>query len=314
MTMKKLLFLLVFALAGFASISSVYAQGTGINPSIGSVHKYYVNGTFSTPSSGATSNYTWWISTDPTNLLTRTSLTADFEVTASGAAYNTSTLGSAKGTGIEIKWNPTASTTTPYYLVVQEDGVAPLCTNVKAVAIQPTNNFKLVFEAVASNGTDLTDSPSRCPAPVAVSANGMAITYNYGTDNFMFKLTAQNLYSGWSLVGTFANQLSGTNTIEYQIGGTSGSWLPYSSATVLTVPANINGTETVYFRVTTVNGSIEQNIIEKTVELTLSAVKDAGSNAVTEIKNHNGTVITATPVQKQTVNARPNTSGITTDL
>lgn len=309
--MKKLLFLSIFALFLFSANS--FAQGTGKAPSIGSVHQYYVNGTFNSPTSGSSSNYTWWISTDATNLLTRTSLTDDFTVTSNGAPYNTLTLGSAKGTGIEIKWNPTASITTPYYLVVQEDGQAPLCTNIKATAIQPTNNFTLLFEAIASNGTDLTDSPNRCPAPIALSASGLVITYDYGTDNFMFKLTAQDLYSGWSFIGTFVNGLSGTSTLEYQIGGTAGTWLAYTNAATLPVPANVAGTEAVYFRVNTDNGSVEENIAVKTISLTLSAVKDAGNNPVTEITNHGGTDITSAPVQTQTVNARPATTGIGTD-
>jgi hypothetical protein len=112
--MKKLLILSVFALVLF-SISS-FAQGTGTAPSIGSIHKYYVNGTFNTPTAGSEkSSYTWWISTNPSNLLARTGLTSDFTVTATGVAYDSKTLGSAKGTGIEIQWNPSASTTTWLY-------------------------------------------------------------------------------------------------------------------------------------------------------------------------------------------------------
>jgi hypothetical protein len=198
-------------------------------------------------------------------------------------------------------------------LVVQEDGLTPLCTNIKATAIQPKNNFKLLFEAIASNGTDLTDSPNRCPAPIALTASGLVITYNYGSDDFLFKLTSQDLYSNWSLVGTFANALSGTNTIDYQIGGTLGTWNAYTSAATLAVIANPAGTETVYFKVHTVNGSVEENTAIKTITLTLSAVKDAGGNSVTKITNHLNTDITLDPKQVQTVNARPATTTIVTD-
>ncbi len=310
--MKKLVFLFVAVLLTAIS-ANVFAQGTGTAPSIGSTHQYYVNGTYGSPTAaGETSTYTWWISTTPVDLSARTTLTADFTVTAGD--YDTPTLGSAGGSGIEIKWNPTASTTNHYYLVVQEEGVAPLCTNIKAVAILPTNNFKLLFEAIASDGTTLSDDPTRCPAPITLSASGATIEYNYGTDNFMFKLTAQDLYSSWSFIGTIAKTLTSPGfTVDYKIGeaGTFGTWTGEPN---LTVPANIAGTEVVYFRVNVNNGTstgtFEENTAAKTITLTLSGVEDAGGNAVTEIKNNNGDDITATPVQTQNIQARPATTNI----
>jgi hypothetical protein len=310
--MKK--FFILFAAVLLTAMSvNVFAQGTGTAPSIGSTHQYYVNGTYGSPiEAGETSTYTWWISTTPADLSVRTTLTADFDVTE--GAYNSATLGSAGGTGIEIKWNPTASTTNHYYLVVQEEGVAPLCTNLKAVAILPTNNFKLLFEAIASDGTTLEDDPTRCPAPITLSATGATIAYNYGTDNFMFKLTAQDLYSSWSFVGTIAKTLTSPGfTVEYKIGeaGTFGAWTGEPN---LTVPSNTAGTEVVYFRVNVDNGTsagtYEENTAAKTITLTLSDVEDEGGNAVTEITNNNGDNITATPVQTQNIQARPATTSI----
>lgn len=312
--MKKLVF--VFVAVFLTAISAnVFAQGTGIAPSIGSTHQYYVNGTFGVPTTaGETSTYTWWISTTPADLLTRTTLTADFTVTTNGVGYDTPVLGSAGGSGIEITWNPTASTTNHYYLVVQEVGVAPLCTNIKAIPILPANNFKLRFEAIASDGTTLDDDPTRCPAPIALSASGATITYDYGTDNFMFKLTALDLYSSWSFVGTFAKTLVGPGfDVEYKIGesGTFGAWTGEPN---LTVPANAAGTEVVYFRVNVNNGTnagtFEENTAAKAITLTLSGVEDEGTNPVTEITNNNGDNITATPVQTQNIQARPATSTI----
>ncbi|WP_372948387.1 hypothetical protein [Mariniphaga sp.] len=315
--MKKL-FILLAAVALTAMSAKVFAQtNTGTEPSIGSIHKYWVNGTFETPTeAGETSTYTWWISTTPGNLLTPTALTSDFEVitTNGGVEYNTGTVG---GNSIELKWNPTASTTNYYYLVVQEVGVDPLCTNIKAIPILPTNNFTLLFEALASDGTTLTDDPTRCPVDIALSADGADITYNYGTDNFMFKLTASDLYSSWSFVGTFVETINTDVTVEYKIGE-AGTFAEWDDEPNLTVPANGAGSEVVYFRVNVNNGTsddaaFEENLSEKTITLTLSDVEDDGENAVTEITNNAGTDITATPVQTQTIQARPSTTGIQTD-
>lgn len=310
--MKKLVLLFVAVLLTAIS-ANVFAQGTGTAPSIGSTHQYYVNGTYGSPTTaGETSTYTWWISTTPADLSTRTTLTTDFTVTEGD--YDSPKLGSAGGSGIELKWNPTASTTNHYYLVVKEEGAAPLCTNMKAVAILPTNNFKLLFEALASDGTTPTDNPERCPAPIELSASGATIAYNYGTDNFMFKLTAQDLYSSWSFIGTIAKTLTSPGfTVEYKIGdaGTFGAWTGEPN---LTVAANTAGTEVVYFRVNVDNGTsagtFEENTATKTITLTLSDVKDEGGNDVTEINNNNGDNITATPVQTQNIQARPATTTI----
>jgi hypothetical protein len=317
--MKKL-FILLAAVTLTAMSAKVFAQGTGTAPSIGSIHQYWVNGTFGTPTeAGETSTYTWWISTTPGDLLTRTTLTDDFDVISDndGVAYDTPTLGSEGGTGIELKWNPTASTTNHYYLVVQEVGVDPLCTNIKAIPILPTNNFTLLFEAIASDGSSLTDDPTRCPVDIALSADGADITYNYGTDNFMFKLTASDLYSSWSFVGTFVETLNTDVTVEYKIGET-GTFAEWDDEPNLIVPANEAGSEVVYFRVNVNNGTsedaaFEENLSEKTITLTLSDVEDEGENAVREITNNAGSDITGTPVQTQTIQARPSTTGIQTD-
>ena len=222
--MKKFALLLV-AVFFTAISSSVFAQGTGTAPSIGSTHQYWVNGTFNSPTSGTNSKYTWWISTNADNLLERTTNDAHFTVITAngGAAYDTE---AESKNGIEIKWNPSASTESYYYLVVQEIGVDPICTNMKAVAIRPTNNFSLLFEAIASDGISPTDNPSRCPADIILTASGADIIYNYNTDNFMFKLTSSNLYSDWSFVGTIAETLNTDVTVEYKIGdtGSFGSW------------------------------------------------------------------------------------------
>jgi hypothetical protein len=308
--MKKLLILSVFAFFALVSANVFGQTNTGALPSIGSKHQYWVNGTFGTATSGASSTYTWWVSTSAGNLLTPVAIPSEFTPTS---GYNVGAVGQ---NGIEIKWNPSSVGKT-YYLVVQEVGEAPLCTNIKAYAIQPQNNFELVFAALDADGTTPGDNLSRCTPDIALTASGTTITYNYGSDNYLYKLTATGLYTDWSFVNAFANSLgNATQVTQYQIGGTSGLWT--NIATPITVPANPAGTEVVYIRVAlnngTTAGTFEQGLVARTMKLTLSNVKDAGNNAVTKIYSSDGaTDITGTPEQTQTVKARPSTTGISSN-
>jgi hypothetical protein len=307
--MKKLLFLSVFALFAMVSANVFGQTNTGALPSIGSTHQYWVNGPIGAPTSGVGSTYTWWVSTSAGNLLTPVATPTEFTPTS---GYNTAAVGQ---NGIEIKWNPTSVGKT-YYLVVQEVGVAPLCTNIKAFAIQPQNNFELVFAALAADGTTPDDNVERCAPDIAVTAVGTTITYNYGAANFLFKLTATGLYTDWSFTNAFVNVLhNATETLEYKIGE-AGTWTAYAAN--ITVPASTSGSQVVYFRVSVVNGTIagggEEGLDGQSMELTLSSVKDAGNNPVTKIYSSDGTTdITLTPVQAQTVKARPNTTGISSN-
>jgi hypothetical protein len=204
--MKKLV--LFFAAVLLTAISSnLFAQdGTGIAPSIGSTHQYYVNGTFGNPNSGAENTYyRWWISTTPADLTNRTSLTSHFSVTANGATYDTQTKGDVGGTGIEIQWTSNANINQIYYLVVQEEDVdGTSCSNMKAIAIQPANNFDVIFAAINANNAD-ADDPSRCAPDIALSANGTTITYDYGSDSYIFKINSYGLYSDWTFNYAFTN-------------------------------------------------------------------------------------------------------------
>lgn len=306
--MKKLLFLSIFALFALVS-ASVFGQNTGDLPSIGSTHQYWVNGPIGAPTQGALSTYTWWISTTPADLLQKVTTPTEFTPTS---GYNTAAVGQ---NGIELTWNPSSEGNT-YYLVVQEDGVSPLCTNIKAYAIQPQNNFELTFAALESDGSTPGDNLDRCAPAISLSASGTTITYDYGSDNYQFKLTATGLYTAWSFTNTFDNVLHNANgTIEYKIGD-SGEWTANTSS--ITVPANANGTEVVYFRVSVVNGTIagggEEGLDGQSMELTLTNVEDAGNNAVTKIFESDGsTEFSGAAVQTQTVKARPNTTGISSN-
>jgi len=303
--MKKLLFLSIFALFALVSANVFGQAGQGAAPSIGSTHSYWVNGTDvgAITSGKEGSTYTWWVSDGSNNLLTPLAQT-DFTATS---GYNSATVDQ---NGIELKWNPSSAGNT-YYLVVKEDGVAPLCTNVKAYAIQPQNRFELTFAALESDGATPGDDLSRCAPDISLTASGTAITYNYGTADYQFKLTATGLYAGWSFTNAFTNVLHNANsTIEYKIG--AGAWT--SNAASISVPANPAGTETVYFRVSVDNGTTagtsEEGLTGQSMKLTLSNIQDAGTNAVTKITNNAGDTMTSTPAQNQTVQARPATTVI----
>lgn len=304
--MKKFALLLV-AVFFTAISSSVFAQGTGTAPSIGSTHQYWVNGDFGSPSTaGASSNYTWWISIDENNLLTPTTNTSHFSVTG-GAAYNTATVGTSGGNGIQLVWNPVSAGGT-YYLVVKEnDGT---CDNIKAVAIQPVNNFEIVFAAL-DESEDAKDNPERCAPDIAVTATGTTISYNYGSDEYIYKISSTGLYSDWTFNYAFTNTLgAATPVIAYSTDGSAYS--PVStSGTGVSVDPDTNGQKTVYFKVTLTNGT-EEGLDGQSMALTLTNISD-GNNPPAKIYKSNGTDEFGVGVdvkQTQTVKARPATTSI----
>jgi len=307
--MKKLLFLSIFAFFAMVSANVFGQAGMGATPSIGSKHQYWVNGTYLVPSTGATSKYTWWISTTTTDLLTAVTSPAEFTPTSH---YNVSG-GETAINGIEITWNP-ASAGKTYYLVVKEDGVAPLCTNIKAFAIQPKNDFAVQFVLVDQNSSE-ADVSSFCPPSIALSANAAttSITYNYGVSTYTYKLKSSGLYSAWKFDNSVTNSSSTVSSTitEYQIGSAS-SWTPLTSP--VNVLANVTGTEEVRIRVTVDNGAssdvkFDEGTSQRTIELALSGVIDGAGNKA-KITNFAGTPQSDTPKQTQTVKARPATTGI----
>ncbi len=303
--MKKFALLLV-AVFFTAFSSSVFAQG-GTEPSIGSTHQYWVNGTFDAPSTGASSNYTWWISTDESNLLTPTANTSHFSVTG-GAAYNTATVGTSGGNGIQLVWNPVSAGKT-YYLVVKEnDGT---CDNIKAVAIQPKNNFEIVFAALDENDT-YTDNPERCAPDIAVTADGTTISFNYGSDEYIYKISSKGLYSDWTFNYAFTNSLgTATPVIAYSTDGSAYSTVN-ESGTGISVDPDTNGQKTVYFKVTLTNGT-EEGLSGQSMALTLTNISD-GINEPAKIYKSNGTdEFDGDVKQTQTVKARPATSPISSN-
>jgi hypothetical protein len=299
---KQIFFTLSFILAIFSA--SVYGQNTGDKPTVGSTHEYWVNGTApGTQTSGVGSIYTWWLSDSPTNLLTPVAGSPDF---TPGSGYNSPAVNKHS---VSLTWNP-ASAGKTYYLVVKEEGVAPLCTNIKAYAIQPGVSFSLQYALLAADGTTSGDNLDRCAPDIAITASGVTIAYNYGTDSYLFKLDATGIFSSWSFDYAFTNTI-GTgvaDTYQYSVDGGL-TYLPMTPST-LNIPANVSGHQVVLIKVTLANGITNEGLAEQTVKLSLANIKDSGGNAVTKITNNAGTDITATPVQTQTVKARPATAGI----
>lgn len=302
--MKKLV--LVFTVVLLTAISSnVFGQNSGTTPTPGTNHDYWVNATNeSSQTSGIGNNFAWWISIDGSNL-DNAELESNVDFTITGGAYGTTPT--EDNFTIGITWNLTSVGKT-FYLVVEEVD-ATGCSNKKAIAVQPQSNFALQFVALASDGTTEGDNLSRCAPDIALSATGTTITYNYGDADYMFKLIATDVYTGWSFANAFDNSLDGaTAAIQYQVGGTSGTWEDIT--TPVSVAANSAGTEEVYVRVNVNNGTAVEGTSGQSIELTLSDVKDSNDTAVTEITNALDADITASPVQLQTVTARPATTTI----
>lgn len=307
--MKKL-FLLFAAVVLTAISAKTFAQTSGTAPYIGATHQYWVNGSFGTPSGHASSTYTWWISSSTTDLLTRTGSTSDFTVvsTNGGADYDTS---GETVNGIELTWNPSAAGNT-YYLVVEEnDGT---CTNLKAVAIQPVNAFDVVFAAIDESDND-SDNPSRCAPDIALTASGTTITYDYGSDSYIYRISSAGLYSDWTFNYSFANTLGdATPTIEYSTDGSSYNTTAVSGSKTVTPSA---AAATVYFRVSVDNGdtggTAEEGLAGQSMVLTLTGISDGVSGPAHIYSSDGATEFTGAVEQTQTVNARPSTTGIQTN-
>ncbi|MCX6236563.1 MAG: hypothetical protein NTY07_03220 [Bacteroidia bacterium] len=299
---KQIFYSLIILIALFNA--KAYGQNTGDKPAVGSTHGYWVNGSApGTQTSGVGSIYTWWLSDSPTNLLTPVAASPDF---TPGTGYN---VPAVNAHSVSLTWNPTSAGKT-YYLVVKEEGVAPLCTNIKAYAIQPSSNFLLQYTLLAADGTTSGDNLDRCAPDIAITAAGTAIAYNYGTDSYLFKLSASGVYTSWSFDYSFTKTIGTGTTDTYQYSVDGGvTYLPVTPTT-LNIPANASGNQVVLIKATLANGTANEGLTAETLKLSLTNIKDAGGNAVTKITNNAGTDITATPEQTQTVKSRPATSGI----
>lgn len=299
--MKKLI---LFFVAAFitATSANVFAQTSGTAPHVGATHQYWVNGDFGDIK--ANSQYTWWISleADLHTPITQTDFTV--VTTNGGADYNTA----GTENGIELTWNPTAAGNT-YYLVVQEDSAS--CSNLKAVPIQPVNSFEVVFAAIEEDDSD-ADNPNRCAPDIALSASGTTITYNYGTGEYVYRISSSGLHSDWTFDYDFTNTVgSATPDIGYSTDGTNFSTGESTSDSKTVTPSA--GVATVYFKVTLDNGTVEEGLSEQSLALILTNISD-GNNGPSKIYQSNGTTeFTGDIEQTQTVDERPATTGIQTN-
>lgn len=309
--MKKL-FILLGVIALSAMSANVFAQGgTGVAPQIGSTHDYWVNanveGTAQT--SGIGNNFKWWVSNNTSDLRDAMAEGTDFTVVS--GIYSGD--GGEDNFTIQLVWNPVSAGKT-YYLVVEETDEEG-CKNLKAATIQPVNTFDLIFAAVDELDAD-ADNPKRCAPDIALTADGTNITYNYGSDEYVYKISSTGLYSNWTFDYAFTNTLgNATPTIEYSTDGFDYSSVSASGSDVSVEP-DANGTATVYFKVSinngTTAGTFEEGLDEQSMMLILTGISD-GVNAPANIYKSNGTNKFEEDEdikQTQTVKARPATSPI----
>jgi len=331
--MKKLLILSLIAFFALSS-AKVYAQSTGAVPYAGATHTYYVNGAWTdantdgviepaeltnTGTSGDT--YTWWVSTDESDLTQQVSASNSYFTVSGGTTY-----GGAGSTDnyISLTWTAAAvaaynnAAPTNFFVVVQEED-ANGCSNLKAFQVKPANNFDLAFVNMLPDLSNVgADGQTQCAQGVAVSFN-TAIDYDYGHSYMYYRLTATGITNtAWQFDYQFTteNGLTGSNvTVDY--GTVSGSTytkvgdLTNATGAAATSPSIAAGTNEIYVRVTIANnklsdGTYNEGTSAQNVALTLSNVQDAGGNPVQNINSAG----TTDDVKAQVVNARPATTGI----
>ncbi|GET32538.1 hypothetical protein PbJCM13498_14010 [Prolixibacter bellariivorans] len=334
--MKKLLILSLVAFFALGS-AKVFAQtDDGATPFAGSTHTYYVNGTWTdgnsdgaiqpaeltnTGNSGDT--YTWWVSTDETDLTQQEAAGTYF--TVSNGTYGTgSSTGGANS--ISLTWTAAAvaayngATPTNFFVVVQEEDATTGCSNLKAFQVKPANNFDLAFVNMKPDLSGVgADNQDQCPQNVAVSFNSGAIDYGYGVSYMYYRLTTTGITNtAWQFDYQFTteNGLTGSNvTVDYGTvsGGTYTKVGDLTNATgaAATSPSIAAGSNEIYVRVTITNnklsdGTYNEGTSAQNVALTLTNVQDAGGNPVQNINSAG----TTDDVKAQVVNARPGTSTI----
>lgn len=303
--MKKLI--LFFAAVFITAISAnVFAQGTGILPSVGSTHEYYVNSTDGTSQDlGDVNNtFVWWVSTNPADLTDQETPGTDFNVIRGDYGG----VGSVNNYIIELEWL-VASAEDTFYVVVQEfDTDGNQCSNTKAIAVVPQNDFQVQFVALEADGSTIGDSLSRCAPDVALTASGLDITYDYGVDTVQFKLSASGIYEDWSFLPLIT--ISSTNissNSEWKVG--AGAWGVFPGD----IPANPTGSEDVYLRVSLdygdSGGTFEEVTTEQTISLQISAVQ-SNSNVPATVVDSKDVEFPTDKTQLHTIQARPATTGI----
>jgi hypothetical protein len=301
--MKKLIFLFAFIML---ATTGAWAQ-SATQPEAGGTYTYLIN--------EGTGTFTWWVTTNPNDLIADASSTD--RVKSDAGIFTIDNLASFTENGNKNEWNGTdansiqltwsaasvAANTTYYLMVKKSDGS---CSNIKGWAITPTNNFGVTLAAVGDDGTT-ANYAAKCPGDIASAkfVSG-AFEYDYGTVDLYYEATATNISSAW----TPTIQVSGLNTGE-TIGSasfaadianlTAASPSPdgtFSSSDNFATLANTSttgtmptGGTTIYIKVT-VDHNTAERLAAGDITLTIRAVDGAGNAANTV----SGTTTDATAV------------------
>jgi hypothetical protein len=305
--MKKLV--LFFAAVLLTAISSnLFAQGTYIAPEVGSVHTYQVT-------LNGTNTYLWDVTSD----------VGGSTSVATNNGGSVATLSSTTGNSITITWdNPSIGTT--YYVHVTETDATNSCTNHKALAVTPVNNFTLTFVTTQSDNTDnaIDTDWLVCPPDVIVNAyNGSTppndaadaqnFTYDYGTTYLYYHITADGLNTS-----TTDWIPSVTATIDANLDAhVIASWGTYDGTTwtELEDDGNIDNNSTfsytasnrdnIYLRLAVAHSTTYEGTASGDITLEVTGADENG-NTVTDVNSKSATSDT----ELQTVKARPATTVI----
>jgi hypothetical protein len=291
--MKKLFTFLCFAfLVGWSA--NVFAQDSGINPEVGSQHTYSV-----TAVTGTTVTYSWKVTTSE-DFVGGTDLLSAAEIVSGTSATNSITLTWAA---------PDVETIYYLHLEVIADG----CKNNKVIAIEPKNNFTMQIANVNSEGTEISDTYSECPADVISSdwngtdevtaLNATDFTYDYGVNTFYFTITADGINTSnteWNPKFDITSTSTGTVTA---FGGNTIAGAT-NAITVGSNTINVSGSSEYFIKVVVTNG-IDEGTTARTVTVDLDPTTfDENNNTVTNTGKDNLT---------QTITSRPNPGDIVPD-
>jgi len=192
--MKKLLFLLVFALFAMTS-ANVFGQNTGTTPTPGSTFTYTV-------ASHPSSTFLWSVTLG--DLTTPITLPGDV------------TIGNSSSPVTTIKWDSGLAIGTIYYVHLLETD-ANSCSNQKVLKV--TISSSQFYLAIAANQT----SPACYNGAVVVTLNAGDPRYNHGTATVNYTITPTGLGSAASYSFNLADVLSKTTNFASVPTVTSGN-------------------------------------------------------------------------------------------
>lgn len=288
--MKKQIFILVlFVLAVFANVNKSYGQclEDPLHPIAGKAYSYGI-----TVGGSATAKSYFWFVTDDPNVLTAGNLVTPLTATGNYVLTNGNTATAT------ITWTPALIATAAsknYYVVVKYVATNTSATcdveNIKAYKIRPTNMFQLDLANANSTGGVEANNYSTCTSAMVTAhivedsdpTKAPTITYDYGTNEMLFKITVRNFSGAWNLsvnrseiaalAGTAETFTMGYCTTYNGTYTSIGSDNPVSIAEGTTLTTD---DEIIYLKVTFDHNTFE-DIANKTVVLKANAT-DAGNN------------------------------------